>query len=392
MAILGAGVSGYTAGIVLQLFGFRTRLLAEHHLTDEHPGDPRFASYFPAASIIPHTANIEHEMWHTATSVRIFEFLKSIPHSGLRTQRHYEVHESPVEVPAYVKQMPEAAAMPADGRGQCGAPMRSAKQPIFGWSFQCLFAEMPTYRQFLHHTYTSLGGEVCRTSLSRQSVRNLPETMLVNCTGAWSPGLFEDVIPSFLVRGHLIKAMASGLPVNRFTREMFSYNYTPTPDVYRTRQGKPADVYFYPRLDGWLLGGSRQAGNLNSENQWIGEETVGPVAKIGPVSVPDPILSLNREIVHSLTGVDPTSYPLQAMVGYRFRRDPIRLEEEIRDGRKIAHNYGHGGAGVTLSWSCAVVVAKYLLKNLRVNNDHRDAESWHAGLRACLASGIETAP
>jgi D-amino-acid oxidase len=37
--------------------------------------------------------------------------------------------------------------------------------------------------------------------------------------------------------------------------------------------------------------------------------------------------------------------------------DPaVRLE---RDGR-VVHNYGHGGAGVTLSWGCADQVAKTL--------------------------------
>jgi D-amino-acid oxidase len=31
----------------------------------------------------------------------------------------------------------------------------------------------------------------------------------------------------------------------------------------------------------------------------------------------------------------------------------VRLEEERLEGRRVIHNYGHGGAGVTLSWGCA---------------------------------------
>jgi D-amino-acid oxidase len=31
----------------------------------------------------------------------------------------------------------------------------------------------------------------------------------------------------------------------------------------------------------------------------------------------------------------------------------VRLEAEQRGGTRVVHCYGHGGAGVTLSWGCA---------------------------------------
>jgi D-amino-acid oxidase len=41
-------------------------------------------------------------------------------------------------------------------------------------------------------------------------------------------------------------------------------------------------------------------------------------------------------------------------VGLRPYRPQARLEaEDLGDGRVLWHNYGHGGAGVTLSWGCA---------------------------------------
>ena len=46
---------------------------------------------------------------------------------------------------------------------------------------------------------------------------------------------------------------------------------------------------------------------------------------------------------------------LAERVGLRpFRRSGVRLERDrLRDGRPVIHNYGHGGAGFTLSWGCA---------------------------------------
>ncbi|CAM5453721.1 hypothetical protein SVIOM342S_09085 [Streptomyces violaceorubidus] len=43
----------------------------------------------------------------------------------------------------------------------------------------------------------------------------------------------------------------------------------------------------------------------------------------------------------------------------RPARDAVRLEREaLPDGRRLVHNYGHGGAGVTVAWGCAQEAAR----------------------------------
>jgi D-amino-acid oxidase len=36
------------------------------------------------------------------------------------------------------------------------------------------------------------------------------------------------------------------------------------------------------------------------------------------------------------------------------------------NGKKIIHNYGHGGAGVTLSWGCADEIVEMIKINMQI--------------------------
>jgi D-amino-acid oxidase len=56
---------------------------------------------------------------------------------------------------------------------------------------------------------------------------------------------------------------------------------------------------------------------------------------------------------------DPKANPPKA--GLRpMREDTYRLAPEIQDSRLIVHNYGHAGAGITMSWGCAIEVAQII--------------------------------
>jgi D-amino-acid oxidase len=50
---------------------------------------------------------------------------------------------------------------------------------------------------------------------------------------------------------------------------------------------------------------------------------------------------------------------LEHRVGLRPTRPAVRLEAGLLDdGRPVVHDYGHGGAGVTLSHGCAAEVVE----------------------------------
>jgi D-amino-acid oxidase len=107
-------------------------------------------------------------------------------------------------------------------------------------------------------------------------------------------------------------------------------------------EGPNALAYVLPRRDVCVVGG-----------------TVEPVANGSPPSAPDPavragILERCARIAPGITGAEV----LGDRIGDRpVRAGGVRLEREARpDGGVTIHDYGHGGAGWTLAWGCALDV------------------------------------
>jgi D-amino-acid oxidase len=51
------------------------------------------------------------------------------------------------------------------------------------------------------------------------------------------------------------------------------------------------------------------------------------------------------------------------------RKHSYRLDAETASGKFIVHNYGHGGAGITLSWGCAARVRHIVQQHLATSHD-----------------------
>jgi D-amino-acid oxidase len=94
-------------------------------------------------------------------------------------------------------------------------------------------------------------------------------------------------------------------------------------------------TYVFPQPDRVVLGGT------TDDDDWS--------------RVPDPEVA--AEIVERCAALRPEIAGARVLghrVGLRPVRDAVRLEREVLpDGRVLVHNYGHGGAGVTVAWGCA---------------------------------------
>ncbi|WP_256962446.1 FAD-dependent oxidoreductase, partial [Streptomyces sp. NRRL B-24572] len=104
----------------------------------------------------------------------------------------------------------------------------------------------------------------------------------------------------------------------------------------------PDLMCFYPHGDTVVLGGTAidNEGDLAADDK----AAAGILARCSEV---EPRLAQARVLEHR--------------IGARPTRSAVRVEAERWEvDTVVVHNYGHGGAGVTLSWGCAEEARKML--------------------------------
>jgi D-amino-acid oxidase len=179
-----------------------------------------------------------------------------------------------------------------------------------GWSFTTPIADMRVYLGWLAGQVEELGGTITRLNLA-----GLPTTgLVVNCSGLGARLLAADrtVVP---VRGQVVAVEQFGLE--------------------RWWLDSAGPTYVIPREHDVVVGGT------DVEGDWSRTPSPETAAQI---------LARGARLVPELR----TARVLRHHVGLRPVRPAVRLER-VRD---VIHCYGHGGAGVTLSWGVAEEVVR----------------------------------
>jgi len=240
---------------------------------------------------------------------------RALPQDRVTTwaRRSYEVFASLANSDCGVRMLPgtEVLASPSEDPWWAGAVPaleRVAPTPGYadGWSFVAPVVEMPVYLAWLAERVDAMGGTVTRLTLD-----GLPEggDVVVNCSGLGARLLGDDraVTP---VAGQVVYVEQFGLE--------------------RWWLDGAGPTYVVPRSADIVVGGT------DAEGEWSRTPSPETAAEIlGRASRLVPELASARVLGHR--------------VGLRPARPTVRLE---REGR-VVHCYGHGGAGVTLSWGCA---------------------------------------
>ena len=361
--IIGCGISGLSVAHLLQENNWTVTIISEAdpRVTNS---DPTFSSLFPAASIIPH--NVASEEIHTLfkESLSYYDFLYENQFPGLKVHEHFELFATDQSFPDYAELL--NAFTPFQDFRNSFHPRHPEIDIRSGWRFNCYFADWSLYFPALLNKVLENGALLQIKSLQNEDLGDLPFDVIINCSGLGSIQLFND--PHDLIyRGHLLQILDAPILKNP-DEEIVSYNFSPGVHIYQSENGSAQDVYCYPRSDGWIFGGSRQKGRIDKNGNWIGEKCIPPTKKIDGITVPEQLYKLHQEIIKNTFGIQADRFnSRKAKLGYRFvrkREDGLRLEAEERSDRLFIHNYGHGGAGVTLSWGCANRVLNLLNKKL----------------------------
>jgi D-amino-acid oxidase len=315
VVVIGAGVSGLTTAVCLAEAGLRVTVAAAQP-------PPRTTSLVAGAIWGPHLVGIDERVtrWGDVTLDRL-RALADDPATGVRLVSGVEAsREGHPEPAAWLSQY--------GGAARCGATGLPAGFAV-GWRYTVPAVAMPVYLGYLLARLRQAGGQLrdhCSFASLAAAAEQFTAPVLVNCSGIGARQLVPDpaVTP---VRGQVVVVANPGITE-------FFIGLGDDPDDL---------VYLIPHADTVVLGGTEEAGNWSLE--------------------PDPDTA--QRIIGRCAAIEPSirgARVLAHRVGLRPVRPRVRVAaEDLGGGRRVLHNYGHGGAGVTLSWGSALEVASAVL-------------------------------
>ncbi len=289
--VVGAGVIGLSVAVRLLEAGHRVDVLARDLPLET-------TSSVAAAIWYPYLAFPQDKVaaWGKATYDELAR-LAAEGVDGVAMRHGTELLHEPTSDPWWIGAVPTLT--------------RVEPRPPYGdaWSFRTPVVDMPRYLSWLTARVRDAGGTLTRMALAR-----LPEApLVVNCSGIGSRGLAAD-LSTTPVRGQVVVVEQVGL------------------EEWWLAEGPAGGVptYVIPRTTDIVLGGT------DDEGEW------------SRTPVPETAADILRRAADLVPEVARAKV-LRHKVGLRPARPEVRLER-VGD---VVHCYGHGGAGVTLSWGCA---------------------------------------
>jgi D-amino-acid oxidase len=307
VAIVGAGVSGLTCGIVFAERGFRAKIFAEQLGTQTTSGAAG-ALWFPydaepADKVIP---------WALAT-YKVLVDLANDPRTGVSIieLRQY-CRAGKIKIPDWAPAISTENASPARTEKSLNIPGLFTD----GFSLRVPLTDTTVYLDYLAERFQKAGGEIeGNIRFEKLEAVDLNFDLVINCAGIGARELARD-----------------------FDLEPHRGQVAIVPKIDNLVSAMVCDddplMYVIPRKNDCLFGGTNDVSDDLNPHPATTKAIVVECARVLKID--------NPRVLRERVGLRP------------FRKSGVRLEKEkLRDGRTVIHNYGHGGSGFTLSWGCA---------------------------------------
>ena len=300
--VVGAGVSGLSCAVKLLEAGHEVEVISDRFSPDT-VSDIAAAIWYPFLTAPADRA----DGWGIATYAELERLSEREPQSGVRMRDGREYLRQAVDPPEWSEDI--AAFRILDDS-------EIPEGYVFGWQFRAPVIEMQLYMPWLRSRVEALGGSFVQSFV--EDLNEVSGEVVVNCVGLGARELCgdEEVRPA---RGQVI-FIDQDPGIGHFDQQPETLTYT------------------IPRSDITVLGGTAQVDDWGMD-----------------IRPEDDDLILSK--VEALWPELDRSRIIGGAVGLRPSRSEVRLEVEYIGERRVVHNYGHGGAGVTLSWGCAEEVA-----------------------------------
>jgi len=310
--VLGCGVSGLTTAILLQRQGRRVTIWAR-----DVP--PHTTSNIAAAVWYPYRAfPVDRVLKWGAVAYDTFRELAGKPDTGVILANVLDLQPEPDAADPWW-------AESVDGFRHA-RPDELPRGYGDGFVFDAPVIDTSIYLDYLRSQFEAAGGVI----VAARVVRDLSEAfaacnLVVNCTGLGARELVHDakLRPS---RGQVARIRHTGF------RRVILDDYGPN-----------SLAYIVPRINDIILGGTA----IDDEESTAIDSAETPAILRRCAGLSPEFAAVTEDDI------------LEVKVGLRPVRDEVRLEVETpASGRWLISNYGHGGAGITLSWGCAAEVAE----------------------------------
>jgi D-amino-acid oxidase len=304
VAIIGAGVSGLTCGVVFAERGYRTASFAEETGQQTTSGAAA-ALWFPydaepAEKVIP---------WALQTFDVLVD-LTHVPASGvsiIELRQFSRTRE--IQVPDW--------AIPLGARRVIASEVEGSRGSFkSGFTLRVPLTDTTIYLDYLAARFLKAGGEI-NANVRFQELEDVDQQfeLVINCAGIGARELVQDL--------DLEPHRGQVAIVPRIERLSCAIVCDDAPLMYAI-----------PRRNDCVFGGTNDLSSDLAADAATTDQIIAECSRVLDIDKPN--------ILAQRVGLRP------------FRKSGVRLErDELRDGRTVIHNYGHGGSGFTLSWGCA---------------------------------------